>query len=137
MNFRVRMRQNPSNPELRIRMELERRGVHLQYDRVVLFYPDRFEVKRKEDVTQADIEKAKAFCLPDGLLEARCKWLKFDWDGPVHLRRGIKNRDDRLDEFCMEYGIENHRFTFGNRLSHRRLWEICSRVEQIIGETKA
>lgn len=140
MSFRATQRQNPSAGELAIRCRLQTMSVHLLYDRVILFYPSHFVARFKDAVTQGMINEAEAFCLPDALFETGydlgVKALRFEWDGPAHLKSGVMNRDDIKDKLCAEYGIESFHFSFkpsGKRgISERRLREICRAVKTAV-----
>lgn len=129
MAFRARMRVAVSNAEMQIREELQRRGIHLNYDEVIIFYQKKTKILRKEKVTKDIMQTALGYTLPDG----RKRKLVFYFDGPPHLRSSVKERDDRIDSELRERGFKPHRFSYGGRLSERRKKEICDSIEVLEG----
>jgi len=51
-------------------------------------------------------------------------------DGGVHNRRGVKNRDDRINRALRQLGFKPLRLGCSGHLSKRRLMEIVDRIEE-------
>ena len=132
--FQDTMRQNPSAGELAVRCRLESMGIHLQYDRVILFFADEYKVFPKDIVTNAMLKQAEGFTLPDAW--SPDKKIPIYLDGPVHEKRGRRNKDDGIDAKLKNRGIAALRFPFkpsGRRgIAEWRLAEICGEIREAV-----
>lgn len=72
-------------------------------------------------------EKRYKFTSPDALAPLKPIYL----DGPPHLRRGVKNRDDQIDALLKELDFEPVRFSYSPPLSNKRRAEICDAIEEL------
>lgn len=138
MTFRDRMRVNPSQAEIDVFTELQRRGLHkhlVSLGTVVLIMKATEErrviIANKNQVTKPLVSLAEMFTIPDFPFLRHHRLLVY-LDGPVHERRGVKNRDDRIDKQLTKFGFQSERFSYTPPLSNTRKMEICNRLAELL-----
>ena len=133
MTFRDKMKVAVSSAEVRVRSELQRRNLHhgLMTGQVIML--DTGEIIQRENLLkQQATEKRRQFTVPD-LLWATKK-LPVYLDGPVHKRRGVRNRDNRITTKLTEHGFHVTRFSYAPPLSTKRLKEITDTIGELLNE---
>jgi len=129
-HFRERMQTNFPKAELQFDIELQHRRLlrHcLSKGTTIIFYRNgHYMVVPKEEVTRTMLRECEGFTVPDRIINGIPVYL----DGEPHLKRGVKNRDDRIDKLLESCGLMAHRFPYRGRLSKHRLMEICNQIER-------
>jgi len=132
------MQVGVSGAEDRVHMELQRRGLvdrMLPRGSTILFDADNgYVIVKPEWVTRKMIREAVCWTVPDVPFPTFLSYL----DGEVHLTRGARNRDDRINGFLDAVGLRFGRFPYRGRLSHVRLLEIADVIVEalLVGKKK-
>lgn len=108
MAFRERMKVEHSMAEIILRIEMQKRRLHKRMspiNTVVFLDVRKIQIAAEERVTKSMIKKTfkVQFTKPD-LLFPKEKFPVY-LDGPPHLRRGVKNRDDAIDHALLKLGF--------------------------------
>lgn len=126
--------------EVLVRIELQKRGLAkylLPLNSVIIFHVEAVRIYSDTEVTRTMIQKVKekervrvAFTKPDLFWDmgADVKQWPVYLDGPVHKRRGVKNRDDAIDTELREMGFEPTRYPY-TAASKKWIQEICDEME--------
>lgn len=151
MSFRERMKISPSKGDMQLRSVLKFMIAMLpaKKELYVDFLPQGriivFDNKHGYGISDRiyEAKEKTQFTVPDALLllskQLPCKVL-VSWtiavylDGPVHKRKGVQKRDERINQLLKREGIVCMRFDYHPPLSNKRLKEI---VETIKGELTA
>jgi len=131
--WKEHMKVGVSSAEVLVRSELQRRNLHhgLMTGQVIML--DTGEIIPRENLLkQQNSEKRREFTVPD-LLWATKK-LPVYLDGPVHKRRGVRNRDNRITTKLTEHGFNVTRFCYAPPLSKKRLKEITDKIGVLLNE---
>lgn len=134
--FRERMKVGISKAEDQLDIELQNRHL-LQYclskGTTIIFHgKGKYTITPAEKLTREMVANSKGFTIPDRILQKDSKTEPMYLDGEVHEKRGVKNRDERIDSLLESCGLEPHRFAYKGRLSKRRLKEICDKIEEVV-----
>lgn len=133
--WRDRLRQNPSNAEVTVRIELQKRHLlHLLKPEgtVILFRKKGIKILSKEQVTKKIVEAAQGFTVPDFLACTRNGVYPWYLDGPPHERNGVKNRDERINRTLRFYGVEPERISYTPPLPDYKLHQICDHIQKVL-----
>jgi len=140
MSFREQMQVSPSRADMQLYMEVQSRPYlreQLHHFGSVIVFVDGYKIVSEEYFTRNILEHAKKvnetmnqkrsiFTKPDLLFK---KPFAVYLDGLVHRRRGVRNRDDQINQQLREVGIPFLRFSYGTRLIETRCREIVDEVE--------
>lgn len=136
MAFTERMKVEHSLAQIILRIEMQKRGLHKRMaplNSVIIFNAHPIQIAREERVTKDMIKKRYIlqFTKPDLLFAA--ERFPFYLDGPPHRRRGVKNRDDTIDQELLSMGFAPLRFAHnGGKPSTRELNTWADAIEMIL-----
>lgn len=137
MSFRERMAVGTSQAEDFVHAELQNRGDGHRIERnkiMVLFEDGTYAVV--DSLTEKQIQRLRELNIPYTAPDLLIDYEKPVYlDGPPHKKRGVKNRDDKIDAALRKCGITPHRYSFKSSQQRRRLLEICDEIEKILEET--
>lgn len=151
MSYRDRMKVGRSKAEDLIFAELQRRGLANKFypleSVILLDSASKFKghigfIIPKERLMREMVPKEKGatpkYTVPDLIVKTKppTPWYI---DGPPHLKRGRKRRDDEIDDELRELGYEPERSAYKGDLARQptRLKEICDEIEVVCQEVKA
>lgn len=139
---KARMQVSVSNAEMLLDIELVNRELDDYCFRGYLIFLDNGEIMAKEKVKTEEVRR-RPWTLPDKLFilpymnESTHRPLPVYLDGSVHRRRGVKNRDDKIDNALHKLGFKPLRFSYGEHLSGKYLKEICDTIEdELVSQKK-
>jgi very-short-patch-repair endonuclease len=123
--------------EQMIDAELQRRGLnrHFDFKGTVLCFDkiNGLRVVKREWFTKHMAEQCREadgfFCVPDRLCSQ--KRLAFFFDGPPHMHRGERQRDEEQDKWLVTLGWKAVRFPYTSP-SQKLVVEICDKIEEML-----
>lgn len=131
-NYKERMQTNSPRAEEQLDIELQNRKLlrycHSKGTTILFFGNGKFLIVPKEKMLKGMISQCDGFTIPDRII----KDIPIYLDGEPHLKRGVKNRDDRIDKKLRDCGLEPQRFSYKGKLSKQRLDEICCEIERMV-----
>jgi hypothetical protein len=106
------MRISPSNLEMMIYLEMQRRGIIDQYlrNQIIIFYPTTSEILNKEAFTETKAKNCLTFTLPDFMSNTKC--YAYYIDGPPHLTPHNSHRDAHINYQLEKYNIQYKRWSY-------------------------
>lgn len=143
MTFRDRMRVSPSKAEQTLLIELQKRGLAKKLYPLgsVIVFVEGYKIVELERFTKTMLKEANelreiadqantpVFTQPDFIFQHNPP-LPVYLDGPVHKRKGVQNRDSKINEQLCQCGIPPLRFPYSPPLSGRRLMQIVNKIEE-------
>lgn len=136
MSFRDRMQTNFPRAEEQLDIELQRRKLlrycHSKGTTIVFHGNGKYIIVPKERLTRDMIAKCLGFTIPDRIISTNYTIAPIYLDGEVHLKHGVKNRDDQIDEMLESCGLTAHRFPYRGKLSQQKLKQIVDEIEGLM-----
>lgn len=130
-DYKERMKVGTSNAEWTVLFEIQKRGLMDQMENLgtaIVFIAGEAMIVRRENMMRSLLLKVEAFTIPDfPFLHAK---MPSYLDGPVHLRPGVRKRDERIDKLLRSTGFDPLRFPYKPKLSQERKMEICDTIER-------
>lgn len=150
MTFLETIKISPSKGELKFIIECHRRGLHKHMyplDSVIILVSaevtagtiltqNAFTVDLLEKLKEKAPADQPVFTVPDSIFKRQAHLpLPVYLDGPVHKRRGIQNRDAKINETLCKLGFEPQRFDFKptrDGMSDQRCLQIVDAIEGLL-----